>query len=79
MKDLIQYLGSIQPGSVIDTMHLEPLLAASWHEFDGGGAEGMAGDKLPTSAVDATASQIPTAACRRTSQSSAGVRSRAAS
>jgi hypothetical protein len=46
MKDLLQHLSSIQPGSITDTVHLEPLLAASWHEFDGGDAQGMAGDKL---------------------------------
>jgi hypothetical protein len=46
MKELLDYLKSIQPGSLTNTAHLERLVAASWHEFHGSAAEGMAAYKL---------------------------------
>lgn len=46
MKQLLEYLMSIQTGSISDTARLETLLAACWDEFAGSEAEGMAGYKL---------------------------------
>ena len=46
MKNLLQLLSSLRPGSVTDTDALEGPLAASWHEFAGGDEQGMEGYKL---------------------------------
>jgi len=46
MKQLLEYLVSIQAGPISDTAQLETLLAACWDEFAGSEAEGMAGYKL---------------------------------
>ena len=46
MQELLEYLQSLQPGRVPNTTELEKHLAASWSEFDGSEAEGMAAYKL---------------------------------
>lgn len=46
MKQLLEYLMSIQAGSISDTAKLETLLATCWDEFAGSKAEGMADYKL---------------------------------
>lgn len=46
MKELLEYLASIQPGPISDAAQLEPLLAACWDKFEGGDEENMAGYKL---------------------------------
>lgn len=47
MIRLLEYLSSLPEGPILDTGELAELLADCWGEFDGGGAEGMAGYKLP--------------------------------
>lgn len=42
----IEYLASIKPGPIPDTIELEPLLVACWQQLDGGDAQGMAFYKL---------------------------------
>ena len=46
MEQLSEHLESLQAGAISDTGKLESLLAACWNQFDGSGAEGMAGDKV---------------------------------
>jgi hypothetical protein len=46
MKQLLEYLASIQEGPLADTNLLETLLAACWNDFAGSDAEGMSGYKL---------------------------------
>ncbi len=46
MKQLLEYLVSIQTGPVSDTAKLEDLLAACWDEFADSEAEGMEAYKL---------------------------------
>lgn len=46
MRQLLEYLGSIQAGPISDTVRLETLLAGCWDTFAGSKAEGMTGGKL---------------------------------
>jgi hypothetical protein len=45
-QELLDYLASVQTGTISDTMELESLLAACWGMLIGGGAEGMTSSKL---------------------------------
>jgi len=46
VRDLLDLLGPISSGPVIETSDLESLLATYWSEFVGSEAEGMTGEKL---------------------------------
>ena len=46
MKELLDYLASIEPGTLSDASELEVVLSKCWDDFTGGGVEGMAGYKL---------------------------------
>jgi len=46
MKELLDYLSSVQPGPISEPENLETLLAKYWHCFKGSNEEGMADYKL---------------------------------
>lgn len=46
MRDLLEYLNSLQAGPVPDPAELTHLLAACWEDFTGSDAEGMEAGKL---------------------------------
>jgi hypothetical protein len=46
LKELLDFLSSIQKGAILDTTKLKSLLSACWEDFDGSNEEGMVGHKL---------------------------------